>query len=175
MTMKRAYKEAPAADHNESLVAIQHKVLANVSLVDEALVKCQENCPCELYTYQQPDKRFKINTFRDEHTCTTSWQNRRVHASYLTKKYITKFEFDPKMSLNSFIGTVKEDCMYEISKHRLHRTKAKCAEVFNGIVVEQYKILWDYGEELKRTNPSSTMKIEGQCHTYKRLYMFRGL
>lgn len=47
--------------------------------------------------------------------------------------------------------------------------------IFNGIVVEQYKILWDYGEELKRTNPSSTMKIEGQCHTYKRLYMFGGL
>lgn len=73
MTMKRAYKEAPAADHNESLVAIQHKVLANVSLVDEALVKCQENCPYELYTYQQPDRRFKINTFRDEHTCTRGW------------------------------------------------------------------------------------------------------
>ncbi|XP_022892032.1 uncharacterized protein LOC111406902 [Olea europaea var. sylvestris] len=57
--------------------------------------------------------------------------------------------------------------MYEISKHQFSRTRSKCAKVINGIVAEQYKILWDYGEELKRTNPGST----GLVRKFKAGYM----
>ncbi|XP_022883793.1 uncharacterized protein LOC111400626 [Olea europaea var. sylvestris] len=64
--------------------------------------------------------------------------------------------------------------MYEISKHQFSRTRSKCAKVINGIVAEQYKILWDYGEELKRTNTGSTVQIEGSGHTFKRLYICIG-
>lgn len=39
------------------------------------------------------------------------------------------------------------------------------------IVAEQYKVLWDYGEELKSTNLDSTMQIEGLGPTCKRLYI----
>lgn len=80
-------------------------------------VKCQDNCPWVLYAYQQLDKSLKINIFIDEHTCTRQ-KNRRIHASYLAKKYIRKFRFDPKMPMSSFMKIVKEDYMYEISKYQ---------------------------------------------------------
>lgn len=63
---------------------------------------------------------------------------------------------------------------YEISKHQFHRTRAKYLEVINGIVAEQYKILWDCGKELKRTNPDSTVQIEGSRPIFKRCYMCLG-
>lgn len=46
----------------------------------------------------------------------------------------------------------------------------------NGSVVEQYKIMLDYGEELKRTNPGSTVKIErAGSYIQKTIHMFGGL
>lgn len=41
------------------------------------------------------------------------WNSRGVHAGYLVKKkkYIHKFMSNPKMSMNSFVKIVKEDCM----------------------------------------------------------------
>lgn len=137
-------------------------------------VRCVDNCPWELYAYLQPDKSFRINTLKDEHTCTMVWQNKRVHSAFLAKKYIRKFRSDPNLSMNSFIETVKEECMYEISRHQFYRTRAKCFEVINGLVSEQYKILWDYGEELKRTNPGTTVQVEGSGPTFKRCYVCLG-
>lgn len=79
-------------------------------------VHCQNGCLWELYAYQHADKSLRINTFRDEHTCTMVWQNKKVHALCLAKKYVRKFRSDPNMSMGSFVETVKEDYMYEISK-----------------------------------------------------------
>lgn len=137
-------------------------------------VWCQNGCPWELYAYQRANKILRINKFRDEHTCTMVWQNKKVHAWYLAKKYVRKFRSDPKMSMGSFVETVKEDCMYEILKYQFYGTRAKCTEVVNGIVAEQYKILWDYGEVLKRTNVGSTVQVEGEWNTFKRIYICIG-
>lgn len=43
------------------------------------------------------------------------WNSRGVHAGYLVKKkkYIHKFMSNPKMSMNSFVKIVKEDCMWK--------------------------------------------------------------
>ncbi|XP_022875710.1 uncharacterized protein LOC111394175 [Olea europaea var. sylvestris] len=101
-------------------------------------------------------------------------QNRRVNSGFLVKKYVRKFRSDSNIPMSSFMETVKEDCMYEISKHQFYRTRSKCAEIINGIVAEQHKILWDYGEELKKTNPGSIVQIEGSGHTFKRLYICIG-
>lgn len=44
----------------------------------------------------------------------------------------------------------------------------------NAIVAEQYKILWDCSEELKRTNLGSTVQVEGEWNTFKRIYIYIG-
>lgn len=95
---------------------------------------------------------------------------KRVHAGYLAKKYIRKFRSDPKLSMSSFIETVKEKCMYKISKQQFYRKR----EVINGPEAEQYKIPWDYGEKLKRTNPGTTVQIEGSGTIFKRSYICLG-
>lgn len=93
---------------------------------------------------------------------------------FLAKKYLCKFRSDPKLSMNSFMETMKEDCMYEISKYQFYRTRAKCKAVVTGLVDEQYKILWDYGEELKKTNPKNTVQVEGTGGVFKRMYVCLG-
>lgn len=65
--------------------------------------------------------------------------------------------------------------MYETSKHQFYKTRAKCLKVINGLVVEQYKIYRDHGEELKRTNRFSTVQIEDSRLIFKRCYIYLGL
>lgn len=94
-----------------------------------------------------------------------------MNVGYLAKKYVRKFRLDPKLYMSSFIETIMEDYIYEISKHQFYRTRTKYLEVINGLAVKQYKIQSDYGEELKRTNHGSTFQIKGSWPTLKRCYL----
>lgn len=61
---------------------------------------------------------------------------KRVNSSFLAKKYVRKFRSNPKIPMSSFMETMKENCMYEISKYQFYWTRSKCAKVINGIVAE---------------------------------------
>lgn len=76
--------------------------------------------------------------------------------------------------MSSFTEIVKEYCMYELSKYQFYRTRVKCTSVVNGLADEQYKILCDYGEKLKKTSIRTTMRVEGIGGVCKRMYVCLG-
>lgn len=77
---------------------------------------------------------------------------------------------NPKMSMNSFVKIVKEDCMWKYHSI-VFIGRDKCVEVVNRTVDEYYENLWDYCKVLKITNPNSIVQIEGEGPTFKRLYI----
>lgn len=95
----------------------------------------------QLYANRQTDNNLRINTFRDEHSCTLVWQNSKVYVGFLAKKYLHKFRLDPNLSMSNFMEIEKEDCMYEISKYQFDKTRGKHTSVVNELLEERYKIL----------------------------------
>ncbi|XP_022858231.1 uncharacterized protein LOC111379130 [Olea europaea var. sylvestris] len=70
------------------------------------------------------------------------------------------------MSVTVFMERVKRDGLGDILAWQAYRSKEKALEKIRGSVVEHYKLLWDYCEELKRTNIGTTALVEGQLENF---------
>ncbi|XP_022895249.1 uncharacterized protein LOC111409429 [Olea europaea var. sylvestris] len=69
---------------------------------------------------------------------------------------------------------VKKDGLGDISPWQVYRAKEKALEKIRGSVIEHYRVLWDYCEELKRTNVGTTALVEGYAGEFRRLYICLG-
>ncbi|KAL2485962.1 MuDR family transposase [Abeliophyllum distichum] len=129
-------------------------------------------CPFVLYARVMRDKTsWEIRTLNDDHTCPSTFNNKRVSSTYMARKYASAFRSDPDIRLHGFRDTVKQDCNVDISKWTFYRTKKKCFNLIRGSILDQYRLLYDYCEQLKSTNAGSTVVLERNEQEFKRLYV----
>ena len=64
------------------------------------------------------------------------------------------------MNLDELIGKVMEDHEVELSRSKAYRAKQYAKVLIEGSYLEQYRRVRDYYEELMKTNPSTTAKID---------------
>ncbi|XP_022854823.1 uncharacterized protein LOC111376128 [Olea europaea var. sylvestris] len=84
------------------------------------------------------------------------YKNFRVTSCYLADRYLTDWRAEQNMLVTAY------------------RSEEKALEKIRGSVVEHYKLLWDYCEELKRTNIGTTALVEGHVGEFRRLYICIG-
>ncbi|XP_022880927.1 uncharacterized protein LOC111398230 [Olea europaea var. sylvestris] len=136
---------------------------------------CKGDCPWLLYATKEHNKTsFVIKTFIEEHTCPMVYRNFRVSSTYLADRYLSDWRAEPNMSVSTFMERVKKDGLGDISPWQVYRAKEKALEKIRGSVIEHYRVLWDYCEELKRTNVGTTALVEGYAGEFRRLYICLG-
>ncbi|XP_028125572.1 uncharacterized protein LOC114322469 [Camellia sinensis] len=86
--------------------------------------------------------------------------NRQVNFTWLSKKYLETLKSNPSILVQSFKQIVQKDHKVGISRSQVYRTKRKAQELIEGSLMEQYAKLWDYCEEIKRTNPGTTIIVK---------------
>ncbi|KAL0322201.1 UNVERIFIED_CONTAM: hypothetical protein Scaly_2516500 [Sesamum calycinum] len=74
---------------------------------------------------------------------------------WLSKKYLHKFKTDPEKGVKVFRVDAIEDKRCDISRFQASRAKKLALLMIEGSPNEQYKLLWDYAEEIKRSNLGS--------------------
>ena len=63
------------------------------------------------------------------------------------------------MSVRMLKEEVKQTFGIDVSMGQCRRAKKHAIELIEGTLVEHYSKLWSYGEEIRRSNPGSTVKI----------------
>ncbi|KAL2249689.1 UNVERIFIED_CONTAM: hypothetical protein Sindi_2442600 [Sesamum indicum] len=117
--------------------------------------KCGDtNCDWRLHARKVKDEcTFQIRDYNPKHKCAKTFNLKNVKSSWLCDKYLDKFKSDPKRSVKGFRVDAINEIRCHISKDQAYRAKRKALEKLEGSPEYQYTRLWDYADEIRRTNP----------------------
>ena len=85
--------------------------------------------------------------------------------NFLAKKLVGRVKDQPDIKLTiSIQNKVHKKYVTHISQSNAYKAKAKAKamDILEGSHIEQYNMLWDYCEELRRSNPRSTVLMKVQ-------------
>ena len=106
-------------------------------------VKCNSNqCPWMIYASKFDETpSLLVKTFISTHECGRVQRNPVMNYKWLSKKYVDKFRNNQKWSIASFMSTVREEYVVEVSKSQLYRAKRDAIKLIDGKDAEQYGFL----------------------------------
>ncbi|KAK4392728.1 hypothetical protein Sango_2050600 [Sesamum angolense] len=72
-------------------------------------------------------------------------------------KVIDSFKTDPNRATKGFRKDVIKDIRCNVSKYQAYRAKRNALNAIDGATDDQFALLWDYDEELRKSNPRSNV------------------
>ncbi|KAK1581406.1 hypothetical protein Q3G72_005768 [Acer saccharum] len=120
-----------------------------------------EGCQWFVYASWLADhKTFKIKSLVDEHTCVMSFRNKFVNSKMIAEKYVGQWRVNPDWNFAGLSQQLRTDTSVDASVWQYYRARKAARQMIQGSVKEQYSKLWEYGAEIRRMNPGSTVMIK---------------
>nr|XP_027099128.1 uncharacterized protein LOC113718418 [Coffea arabica] len=147
-------------------------------------VKVMAKCPregCDWYIYARKLSgagSVQVRTFQRKHKRGFSYHNESVSSSWVTKNYCETVRENPRLDLKSFTNKVRKENKCLFSKYQGYRAKRAATKIVQRDETDHYKKLPDYINEIKRSNPGTTviMKVvDGYCDVVTRQQKFQRL
>ncbi|XP_052627034.1 uncharacterized protein LOC128133578 [Lactuca sativa] len=82
-----------------------------------------------------------------------------VTLEWISRHYITEIANKPKVKLKEMINDIRKRFRCVVSIGQCRRAKKWVKELIKGNLTEHYARIWDYAQELLRSNPGSTCKV----------------
>ncbi|KAM1646215.1 hypothetical protein ACFXTN_007273 [Malus domestica] len=89
----------------------------------------------------------------------------------LTDLYIDRIKLNPTWPVDSFLATVESKWNHGCTKRKAYRALDRVLKIIEGKYAEQYTKLWDFAEEVKNTNPRSTVNVKLNRGRFQRIYV----
>ncbi|CAN1312798.1 hypothetical protein LINPERPRIM_LOCUS28760, partial [Linum perenne] len=134
--------------------------------------ECKKACGFWLYASVDPSTHdVKLRSGSTTHDCSADDDVRAATYDFLATKYLGRFRIDPSWGLGNIIHTVLTDMSLKINRTKAYRMKQAAMRKIHGEDGQQWAKLWDYKAELERTNPGSTIQIDYEVLTFRRIYV----
>ncbi|KAL2237919.1 UNVERIFIED_CONTAM: hypothetical protein Sindi_0983600, partial [Sesamum indicum] len=172
------------AEFKKALQSYAIKTKRTLKFIKNDKVRVYANCgnpDCEWTMHASKvkgEETFQINLLRDHHSCPKIFEVKNVKTNWIKDKYLQKFKSDLKRCVKGFRVDIINELRMNVSRHQAYRTKKVALKELEGSPQWQYSKLWDYLDEIRKTNPMSTMivgieQIDGE-ERFSRFYVCFG-
>ncbi|KAL8472249.1 hypothetical protein ACS0TY_029459 [Phlomoides rotata] len=103
---------------------------------------------------------FHIRLYNLSHKCPPIFKVKNVKSSWLGEKFTPDFQNEPKRKVDGWRKRIMKELNVNSSRQQAYRAKIKALEIIVGKPDEQYSKLWDYAQELRTSNPKSTIVLD---------------
>ena len=120
-----------------------------------------KKCPYRLYAaWMYNERTFQVKGLNPHHNCSRVFKfSSIVSPEWIGRHYVTEIANKPKLKLKDMITDIKRKYRCVISIGQVRRAKLWAKELIEGKLTEHYGRVWDYADELLRSNPGSTCKV----------------
>lgn len=127
------------------------------------LVKCcKGECTFRLWaSWMSDEASFQIKSLKPVHKCARNYKlGSMVTYAWIGSHYTREFLLRQKMSVRKLRTAVSQKFGIHVSVGQCRRAKKYALQLIDGTLVEHYAKLWSYAEEIRRSNPGSTVKLD---------------
>ncbi|CAI9290557.1 unnamed protein product [Lactuca saligna] len=104
---------------------------------------------------------FQIKSLKPFHKCARNYKlGSMVTYAWIGSHYTREFLLRQKMSVRKLRTTMSQKFGIHVSVGQCRRAKKYAHQLIDGTLVEHYAKLWSYAEEIRRSNPGSTVKLD---------------
>ncbi|GKD26695.1 hypothetical protein Tco_1232909 [Tanacetum coccineum] len=128
-------------------------------------------------SWMQNEASFQIKTLIPDHNCARVFNfGALVTYKWIARHYVREIVSNPKISHRELQAAIREKFLINVSLGQVRRAKQRALYDFEGGLIEHYGKLWDYRDQLLKTNPGSTVKfdvdeVSGGKTYFKRFYV----
>nr|XP_009776971.1 PREDICTED: uncharacterized protein LOC104226639 [Nicotiana sylvestris] len=152
-------------EFKEAVIANQATIGKSIEWIkddrEKARAKCRKpECKWKILgsLMQRDTLSFQIKMFESEHTCFGwNYNNESVNASWIARRYVDKIKSNKTWKVSEFRDTVSRELQLHVSMHQARRAKEKAIAMIDGHINDQFSILWDYCNEIVRSNPGTSV------------------
>ncbi|CAL2255787.1 unnamed protein product [Prunus armeniaca] len=137
-----------------------------------------KNGKCPWFVYASAvngSSMVQIKSYEEEHTCGTVERSVHDNSSWLAERYATQLSRIINWDVRAFKERVNENLCVIASRSQIYRARRKATAVSEETYTKQFETLWDYVEELKKTNVGTTISVksnlEGDKSRFERIYI----
>ncbi|XP_057739755.1 uncharacterized protein LOC130956788 [Arachis stenosperma] len=124
---------------------------------------CSGDCPFWVYAAKIGDEEtWQLRSMNLTHTYTQAHRVGILHSKWLSKAFKKKVEANPKVKIRELISKAQKEWNLTVTKSLASKTKQIILDEIQGTLREQYKRIYDYGQEIMRVNPGSFIHIQVQ-------------
>ncbi|RYR40062.1 hypothetical protein Ahy_A09g045729 [Arachis hypogaea] len=122
---------------------------------------CSGDCPFWVYAAKvRGEETWQLRSMNLTHTCTQAYRVRILHSKWLGKAFKKKVESNPKVKIKELVLKAQKKWNLTVTKSLATKTKQIALDQIQETFREQYKRIYDYGQELMRANPRSSVRIQ---------------
>lgn len=138
----------------------------------------KHHCPFMVRaSWMSTERSFQIKKITDLHTCVRNYNNSKLmNPTWLARQFVKELIRKPNLKCKEMQAIIQGKFHCQISWAKCYRARMRALSLINGKLSDHYARVWDYGHELQRSNPGSTVRISvtlnpDQTTTFHRIYI----
>ncbi|KAF3625777.1 putative (+)-neomenthol dehydrogenase-like [Capsicum annuum] len=122
--------------------------------------KCEhKDCPWVILESVDNTKNFSVKTYLPVHKCSKRTGNKMCNPLWISEHDKDRIMSDPSIKLHQIQALLRKDYGLYVSKTTRRKENIRIMNGHFGDFVEEFARLYDYAEQLRTTNPGTTISI----------------